>query len=133
MITKIIRACELKVDDIFMRGGVQYVVVLIAGNKIYYIHTSSRGTSPISNVFMGANSKEKLIHIGVRKYSKYNPGKSVKLVSFTLEGEFIGRYASIKEAADRLSIPECYIKYYLKNKIKDKSKYGYRFEKISGE
>jgi hypothetical protein len=129
--SKIIRAYQLEVNDIFKRQGVELMVVLVADGKIYYTHSSSTGKTPTWSMFIGANSQEYIELVGKRRFTKRNPGKSVEVASFTLDGKYVGRYASIKEASIRLDISERYIKYYLKGLIKDKEKYGYRFEKIT--
>lgn len=129
--SKIIRAYQLQVDDIFKRQGVELNVVLVADGKIYYTHSSNTGKTPIWSMFIGANSQEYIELVGKRMFTKKNPGKSIQLASFTLDGKYIGRYSSIREAAYRLEIPKRYIQCYLLDKIVDKEKYGYRFEKIS--
>lgn len=129
--SKIIRAYQLQVDDIFKRQGVELMVVLVADGKIYYTHSSSTGKTPTWSMFIGANSQEYIELVGKRMFTKKNPGKSIQLASFTLDGKYVGRYSSIREAAYRLEIPKRYIQCYLLDKIVDKEKYGYRFEKIT--
>lgn len=130
-----IRAYELKIDDLFVKGGTQYRVINIADGKIFYGHNKGN-----IEYYIGGKSMEFIMWVGrykpkerpipkTKRRSK-NPKKSTIPVKVTTkEGEYVGSFLSIRQASRVLSIDYKYIERYIKKELV-KEKYPFKFEKI---
>lgn len=68
----VIRACDLQVNDIFLKQNVEYVVSDIRNSKIYYrVWDGSRVSQSYQN-FIGGKSLEHVVLTGKRVFSKIN-------------------------------------------------------------
>jgi hypothetical protein len=135
MIEMKIRAYELEVGDLFIKQGTRYRVIKISDGKIFYDHRRCKSDS-----FLGAKSMEWVMWIGKYepkgrppakpKKRSLNPKKPMIPVRVTTkEGEHVGSFRSIKQAARELKIDYKYIERYIKKELV-KEKHPLKFEKI---
>ncbi len=119
-----VRAKELEKFDIFMKQGVKYIVIKKTAKQIFYNAASTDRFIRNPNDFIGANSMEYVEHIG-----RYEPQfRPKKIIATRQNGDFVGKYNSIKDATEDLGLSQHHIRNYLKGVLKKTNLYGFHFE-----
>lgn len=121
-----IRAYELNKFDFFVKQGVKFIVVKKTTEKIFYNAASTDRFIRIPDSFIGANSREFVELVG-----KYQPEfRPKKIIATRSNGDFVGKYDSIKAATEDLGLSQHHIRKYLKGELKHKNLYGFDFEVV---
>lgn len=126
---KKIRACHLQVNDIYVKQGTEYIVTRIHDGKILYCLSSHNSNRSGGVDYIGANSQEWVILVG-KKVSRFLTARGFGVRVTRLDGSLIGEYANIKAATKHLKLPQNAISRWLKNKVTNTNKHGYKYEII---
>ena len=124
-----IRVCHLQVNDIYVKLGTEYVVTRIQDGKVFYCSTSHGSNRKGGIDYMGANSQEFVKLIG-KKVSRFLTARGFGVRVTTLEGDVVGEYQNIKTATKHLKLPRNAISRWLRNKVTNTNKHGYKYEII---
>jgi len=123
-----IRACQLQVNDIYVKLGREYIVRGKDDKCIYYEITSSTGSTVDKRNYIGANSQEWVLLVA--KYVKKTKADTVPNIRVeTVAGDFVGIFKTQKEATEKLNISSQHISRVFRKKTNNGC-LGYVFSKV---